>query len=149
MSGRFTFCTGVSMQMTPLIAVHMSAALTAVVLGPFALWARLGQTTRPRLHRAMGYAWVTCMVAAALTAIFIRDFNLPNIAGYTPIHLLIPITFVSLFRAFVYLFQANIQGHRQTMQILYISACGVAGAFTLLPNRYLGKLIWADWLGWM
>jgi uncharacterized membrane protein len=47
------------------------------------------------------------------------------------------------------LFQANIQGHRQTMQILYISACGVAGGFTLLPNRYLGKLIWAEWLGRM
>lgn len=137
------------MQMTPLIAVHMSAALTAVVLGPFALWARMGRTTRPRLHRALGYAWVTCMIAAALSGIFIRDFNLPNIAGYTPIHLLIPITFFSLYRAFAYLLQGNIQGHRKTMQSLYVSACVVAGGFTLLPTRYLGKLIWADWLGWM
>ena len=137
------------MQMTPLIAVHMSAALTAVALGPFALWARLGRTTRPRLHRALGYAWVTCMIAAALTAVFIRDFDLPNIAGYTPIHLLIPITIFSLYRAFVYLFQGNIQGHRKTMQWLYFNACVVAGAFTLLPTRYLGKLIWADWLGWV
>lgn len=137
------------MQMTPLIAVHMSAALTAVVLGPFALWARMGRTTRPRLHRALGYAWVTCMIAAALSGIFIRDFNLPNIAGYTPIHLLIPITFFSLYRAFVYLLQGDIQGHRKTMQSLYVSACVVAGGFTLLPSRYLGKLIWADWLGWM
>jgi uncharacterized membrane protein len=137
------------MQMTPLIAVHMSAALTAVVLGPFALWSRMGLKQRPRLHRALGYAWVTCMIAAALTAIFIRDFNLPNIAGYTPIHLLIPITFFSLYRAFVYVLQGNIKGHRKTMQTLYISACVVAGGFTLLPTRYLGKLIWTDWLGWI
>ena len=137
------------MQLTPLIAVHMSAAITAVVLGPFALWARLGRTPRPRLHRAMGYAWVTCMLAAALSALFIRDFQLPNLAGYTPIHLLIPLTFFSLYRAFVYLLQGNIQGHRKTMQALYISACLVAGGFTLLPTRYLGKLIWTDWLGWM
>jgi uncharacterized membrane protein len=89
------------------------------------------------------------MIAAALTAIFIRDFNLPNIAGYTPIHLLIPITFFSLYRAFVYVLQGNIQGHRKTMQTLYISACVVAGGFTLLPTRYLGKLIWTDWLGWI
>ena len=137
------------MQLPPLLAVHMSAALTAVALGPFALWARLGRITRPRLHRALGYAWVTCMIAAALTAVFIRDFDLPNIAGYTPIHLLIPITIFSLYRAFVYLFQGNIQGHRKTMQWLYFNACVVAGAFTLLPTRYLGKLIWADWLGWV
>ncbi len=137
------------MQMTPLIAVHMSAALTAVVLGPFALWARLGRTTRPRLHRALGYAWVTCMIAAALTAVFIRDFNLPNLAGYTPIHLLIPITLFSLFRSFKYLLQGNFLGHRQTMQWLYFGACLVAGSFTLLPGRYLGILIWSDWLGWI
>ena len=133
-----------AMQMTPTIAIHMSAAITAVLLGPVALWARLGRTTRPRLHRALGYAWVTCMITAALSAIFIRDFQLPNAMGYTPIHLLIPLTFFSLYRAFVYLLQGNIQGHRKTMQWLYVSACLVAGAFTLVPGRYLGNLIWSN-----
>jgi len=132
------------MQMTPTIAIHMSAAITAVLLGPVALWARLGRTTRPRLHRALGYAWVTCMITAALSAIFIRDFQLPNAMGYTPIHLLIPLTFFSLYRAFVYLLQGNIEGHRKTMQWLYVSACLVAGAFTLVPGRYLGSLIWSN-----
>ncbi|MEK7346542.1 MAG: DUF2306 domain-containing protein [Pseudomonadota bacterium] len=131
------------MQMTPTIAVHMAAALTAVALGPLALWARLGRTKRPRLHRALGYAWVTCMIAAALTALFIRDFNLPNIAGYTPIHLLIPLTLGSLFFAFRFLAKGNIPGHRKTMQWLYFNACIVAGAFTLLPGRYLGDWLWA------
>jgi hypothetical protein len=28
------------MQLTPLIAVHMTAAIAAVVLGPVSLWAR-------------------------------------------------------------------------------------------------------------
>jgi len=137
------------MAMTPTIAVHMTAAIAAVLLGPFALWARWGRTTRPKLHRALGYAWVTCMVAAALSAAFIRDDRLPNIGGYTPIHLLIPITFFSLFRAFGHLHQGNIRGHRLHMQWLYISACLVAGAFTLLPTRYLGHLIWSNGLGWV
>lgn len=132
------------MQMTLTIAIHISAAITAVLLGPVALWARLGRTTRPRLHRALGYAWVTCMITAALSAIFIRDFQLPNAMGYTPIHLLIPLTFFSLYRAFVYLLQGNIQGHRKTMQWLYVSACLVAGAFTWVPGRYLGNLIWSN-----
>jgi uncharacterized membrane protein len=80
------------MQLTPLIAVHMTAALGALVTGPVALWARRGRLQRPRLHRAFGYAWVTLMLATALSAIFIRDRSLPNLAGYTPIHLLIPVT---------------------------------------------------------
>ena len=53
-----------TMQFTPLIAVHMTAALGAVALGPVALWARKGATQRPKLHRAFGYAWVTLMVLA-------------------------------------------------------------------------------------
>ena len=80
------------MQLTPTIAVHMTAALGALVLGPVALWARRGAQQRPRLHRAAGYAWVTLMIVAAVSALFIRDFRLPNVLGYTPIHLLIPIT---------------------------------------------------------
>lgn len=131
------------MQMTPTIAIHTSAAITAVLLGPFALWARLGSTTRPRLHRALGYAWVTCMLGAALTGLFIRDFRLPNIWGYTPIHLLIPLTVFSLYRAFRFLADGNITGHQKTMQWLYVGACLVAGAFTLLPGRYLGQLLWS------
>ena len=129
------------MQLTPLIAIHMSAAVGAVATGPVALWARKGRTQRPRLHRAFGYAWVTLMLATAVSAIFIRDFGLPNLAGYTPIHLLIPVTLIALFGAFWFLARGNIAGHRKTMQRLYVGACLVAGAFTLLPQRYLGHLL--------
>ena len=135
------------MQMTPLIAIHMSAALGAVVLGPVALWARKGARQRPRLHRAFGYAWVTLMLATALSAIFIRDYSLPNLAGYTPIHLLVPVTLVSLFGAFWFLARGNINGHRKTMQKLYFGACIVAGGFPLMPGRYLGNLVFGQWLG--
>ncbi len=119
----------------------MSAAVGALLLGPVALWARKGARQRPRLHRAFGYAWVTLMLAAALSAIFIRDYKLPSIAGYTPIHLLVPITLITLFGAFRFLARGDIAGHRKAMQSLYFGACVVAGGFTLLPGRYLGKLV--------
>ena len=134
------------MQLTPLIAIHMTAALTAICLGPIALWARKGSMQRPKLHRAFGYAWVTMMTVAAISAIFIRDYRLINIAGFTPIHLFVPVTFYFLFRAFQALARGNIAGHRKAMQRQYMSACLVAGAFTLLPNRYLGNLVWNQWL---
>jgi uncharacterized membrane protein len=132
------------MQLTPLIAIHMTAALLAVVAGPIALWARKGATQRPKLHRAFGYAWVTLMVVTAVSAIFIRDWDMPNLAGFTPIHLLIPVTLAGLFGAFWFLAKGNIRGHRKTMQGLYFGACVVAGAFTLLPQRYLGNLLWGQ-----
>ena len=132
------------MQLTPLIAIHMSAAIGAVLIGPVALWARKGRAQRPRLHRAFGYAWVTLMIVTALSAIFIRDFALPNIAGYTPIHLLVPVTVLGLVGAFYALAKGNIVRHRQAMVSLYIGACVVAGVFTLLPGRLLGKLLWGQ-----
>ena len=49
--------------------------------------------------------------------------------------------------AFGFLLRGNINGHRKTMQRLYLGACLVAGGFTLLPSRYLGQLLWGEWLG--
>jgi uncharacterized membrane protein len=129
------------MELTPLIAVHMTAALGAVATGPVALWARRGRSQRPRLHRAFGYAWVTLMLVTALSALFIRDRELPNVAGYTPIHLLVPLTIASLAFAFRQLALGNVAAHAITMRSLYFFACLVAGAFTLLPQRYLGGLV--------
>lgn len=141
------------MPLTPVIAIHLSAALAALAVGPVALWARRGHAAqlatrqRPRLHRAAGYAWVTLMLISALSALFIRDFRLPNIAGYTPIHLFVPYTLGGLFIAFRQLFNGNVQGHRKSMIGLYLGACIGAGAFTLLPSRYLGQLVWGQWFG--
>jgi uncharacterized membrane protein len=137
------------MQLTPLIAVHMSAAIGAIAIGPFALWARMGSMQRPWLHRAAGYAYVTFMLLAAFTSVFIRDFQLPNLHGFTWIHLLVPVTLTSLCVAFRALMRRDFVTHRITMQILYVSACVIAGGFTLLPSRYLGQLIWHEWLGWL
>lgn len=137
------------MQLTPLIAIHMTAALAAIATGPVALWARKGAAQRPKLHRAFGYAWVTLMIVAATSAIFIpANDDLPSIGGFGPIHVLIPVVYFALFGAFWYLAKGNIAGHRKTMQRLYIGACIVAGGFTLLPDRYLGNLLWTS-LGWI
>ena len=141
------------MDMTPVIAVHLTTALGALVVGPVALWARRGHAARvaasqrPRLHRAAGYAWTTLMVISAVSALFIRDFRLPNLWGYTPIHLLVPFTLGGLVLAFVHLLRGNVSAHRKHMLGLYFGACIGAGVFTLLPSRYLGQRVWGQWLG--
>ena len=135
------------MQLTPIVDVHMTAALAATANGPFALWARLGRQQHPKLHRAFGYAWVTLMVIAAVSAIFIRHSTLALLGGCSLIHLLIPVSLGMIVGAFWFLARGNITGHRKTMQGLYIGACVVAGGFTLLPGRFLGQLVWGQWLG--
>ena len=97
----------------------------------------------------MGCAYATFMLLAATTACFILDFNLPNFNGFTAIHLLIPVTLISLWVAFRAIARKDFVTHRITMQSLYVSAYLVAGGFTLLPSRYLGNLIWHEWLGWL
>ena len=131
------------MQLTPVIAIHLAAALAATAIGPIALWARKGATQSPRLHRAAGYAWVTLMVATAISAIFISGGSGPRLGSFGLIHLLIPVTLGLLVLSFVFLARRNIDGHRKTMQRVYIGACVVAGGFTLLPDRFLGHSLWS------
>ncbi len=135
------------MSFTPVIAIHTAAALGAVIVGPVALWARRRGAARTRLHRAAGYAWVTLMLATAVSALFIRSSNLPNLAGFSPIHLLIPVVLGSLVVAFLALARGEFTTHRYTLVSLYVSACLIAGGFTLMPQRLLGQLVWGQWLG--
>ncbi|UUC92399.1 DUF2306 domain-containing protein [Comamonas sp. C11] len=130
------------MQLTPLIAFHMGCAIGATAIGPVALWARRRGAARPTLHRAAGYVFVLLMLATAISALFIRDFKLPNWAGFTPIHLLIPVTLGGLALSFWHLAHRRIAQHRSVMRKLYFGSCVVAGLFTLLPGRLLGNLLW-------
>lgn len=128
------------MQLTPLIAVHMTAALAALATGPVALWARGGARPRPRLHRAFGYAWVTFMLVAALSALFIRDYRLPNIAGYTAIHLLVPTTLITLTLSFRPLALGHVSAHRRLCR-----GCTWAAAWWPAPSPSCPTATWGNW----
>ena len=128
-------------QLTPLIAVHATAAILATLTGPIALWGRMGSRQRPRLHRAFGYAWVTLMLVTAVSALFITGTVGPLWHGFSWIHLLVPVVLLSLFGAFWFLLRGNVSGHRRSMVGLYIGACLVAGGFTLQPGRLLGSVL--------
>ncbi|WP_342667314.1 DUF6622 family protein [Comamonas composti] len=127
------------MQWTPAIAVHLAAALAATAVGPVALWARRRGAARPHLHRAAGHAWVTLMLATALSAIFIPARLGPSWQGLGLVHFLVLLTLAMLFMSFRSLLRGNIDGHRKTMQRLYFGACVGAGLFTLAPDRRLGQ----------
>ena len=135
--------------LTPTVAIHLSAALGALLLGPLALWSRLGREQHPQLHRWAGRLWVALMLTTAITAMGIRHSSLAIWQGFSLIHLLIPLTLVTLVVAVIAVLRGHIRRHRRSMQSLYLFALLIPGAFTLLPGRYLGRLVWGDWLGWL
>lgn len=126
------------MQHDPLIFFHLTTAVGALLLGLLMLLRRKGT----RSHKVLGWTWVALMGSTALATVFIRDDRLPNLFGYTPIHLLTLLVAVMLPLGIGYARHGRIDGHRKTMQGLYIGACVIAGIFTLLPGRFLGNLLW-------
>jgi len=122
----------------PLIFFHLVTAVAALLLGLFMLLRRKGT----RSHRLLGWTWVALMGSTALATVFIRDYRLPNLLGYTPIHLFTLTVALMLPLGIWFAKRGRIEGHRKTMRNLYIGACVIAGLFTLLPGRFLGSLLW-------
>jgi uncharacterized membrane protein len=79
--------------------------------------------------------------------VFIRDFRLPNLAGYTPIHILTVTTLAGLGYGIWHIVNRRVAAHRQAMWKVYLFGCLGAGSFALLPGRYLGDLVWHHALG--
>lgn len=124
----------------PLIFAHLVSALCALALGAVILARRKGTTS----HRATGWAWVLLMGSTMLTSAFIRDYRMPNLAGITPIHFFTAMVAYQLPRAVLAARRGDIDLHRKEMRGLYIGGCVIAGLFTLLPGRFLGRQVWAQ-----
>ena len=122
----------------PLVFFHLVTAFAALLIGAVVMLRRKGNGS----HRAWGWAWVVLMACTTVASGFIRDYRLPNLAGYTPIHFFTVFVAFNLPRGIWYIRQGNVQAHRKTMRGLYIGGCIVAGVFTLLPGRFLGRQLW-------
>jgi uncharacterized membrane protein len=127
----------------PLVFFHLVTALSALLLGGVLLARRKGSPS----HRALGWVWVGLMASTALASGFIRDYQMPNLYGFTPIHVFTVLVAVLLPRGIWAIRHGNVAGHRLIMRRLYIGACVLAGVFTLLPGRFLGQLLWHQGLG--
>lgn len=127
----------------PVVALHLFSALLATVIGAILLTRRKGTGG----HRTLGWIWVVLMANVALTSLFIRGGKLPNIAGWSPIHLLTLTVLITVPAAVYAVRRGKVSKHRAAMVSIYVGACVVAGAFTLLPGRFLGDLVWKHTLG--
>lgn len=110
-----------------MIAVHLSAALAALLLGGAVLLMRKGTN----LHRRLGRAWGALMLVTAVSSFWITRNG-----EWSWIHLLSAWTLVSLACAVYQVRRGNVRAHRGFMVGTYLGLVG-AGAGALAPGRAL------------
>lgn len=120
---------------TPVILAHTVAALLAIGVGAVAFAARKGTLA----HRIAGRSWVLLMLVAAISSFWIQ-----GLGHFSPIHLLSVAVPVMLGAAVWCAMTGRIERHRKMMTRMYVFGLGVAGIFTLLPGRLLGRLLWTS-----
>ncbi|NRB02343.1 MAG: DUF2306 domain-containing protein [Rhodobacteraceae bacterium] len=127
------------------INIHVICAIPALLLGPIALFRK----RRDRLHKTVGYVWITAMVGLSVSGLFIESF-MSFLGFFGPIHLLSIVTLAGLAAAIWQIRTGDVAGHRRRMCEVWFGAMGLAGTFTLVPGRIMStRLLGEDNpLGW-
>jgi uncharacterized membrane protein len=120
----------------PQIKVHVVAVTLATFFGVIIFLNRKGSG----FHKLMGWTYVLLMTATAVSAAFIRrppggDF--PNIAGYTPIHLFVVLTAITLPMAIIHIKAGRVRQHAGSMIGLFVGGVIIAGILAFLPGRIM------------
>lgn len=116
----------------PAILLHLSGALTALLIGGVQLVGTKGATT----HRVLGWIWVVAMTVTAVSSLFIRQING---GAFSFIHILSGLTLIALPMAVHAARRHRVRDHRSHMIGLFAGALIVAGTLAFLP----GRLMWA------
>lgn len=113
-----------------MIALHLGAALAALLLGALVLARRKGT----RSHKRLGRLWVVFMLVVAFSSFWILELR--RGAGFSMIHLLSVWTLVSLALALWFIRRGNVRAHKGFMIGTYLGLAG-AGLGALAPGRAL------------
>ena len=117
--------------MTPIIAIHLAAALIALVLGAVQLARRKGTVS----HRLLGRIWVVAMVVAAVSSFGIQAITKGH--GFSYIHLLSVWTLIALTVALIAIRRGNWRLHRGFMIGSYLGLLGAGIGAVAFPGRIL------------
>jgi uncharacterized membrane protein len=133
------------MSLAPLLAapsavqLHVFTVVPAFFLGT---WLIFFSRKGARYHRAAGYLYLTLMTITSVAALFVHTI-MPNgpFYGFSPIHLLVPLTLWGVVGALYYARRHNIRAHRRSMLGVYIGGILIAGSFTLVPGRIMHTVL--------
>lgn len=116
------------------IFMHLGTVLPALLIGCVLF---LNPKGTPQ-HKALGRVWAGLMMTTAFASIWIRDLT----GGFGPLHVFTFITLVSIPYAIWSAMRGDIEAHQRSMMGTFIGLV-IAGAFSLLPGRILGSVLWS------
>ena len=120
------------------IQIHLATVVPAFLIGT---WLIFFSTKGAPYHRALGYTYLTLMTVTAVSTLFIHEVMRDGpFMGFSPIHLLVPLTLFGVLGAVRGARTHNIRMHRAAMIGLYAGGILLAGAFTLLPGRLMYRV---------
>ncbi|WP_309781987.1 MULTISPECIES: DUF2306 domain-containing protein [Halomonadaceae] len=115
-----------------VLTLHLWASFTGLGVGVIVLLRHKGDW----LHKTLGIAWVSAMVASALSSFWLGGGVFPMIGHWGPIHLLSLWMLVAISLALLAILQGRVRDHKRWMLGAYV---GLLGAFigTLMPGRWV------------
>lgn len=117
------------------IPLHAYAAMLAIVLGAIQFMLPKGGIR----HKILGYAWMLCLGAVAISSFFIHEIRL--IGPFCPIHLLSVLTLWGIYTSIASARRGDIKAHKRSNIQIYCLALILTGAFTLLPGRIMYRVL--------
>jgi|CXWL01.1.fsa_nt_gi uncharacterized membrane protein len=120
--------------LSPIMWAHLLTVLPALLIGAVVMVQRKGTTA----HIVLGRAYMLLMLTTAILSFWVRGLNGESLS---PIHALSAWSIVSVIAGWWAIRTGRRRLHRNFMIGLYAGVV-IAGAFTLLPGRALGRLLW-------
>lgn len=120
--------------LSPLMWAHLLTVLPALLIGTVVMLQRKGTAA----HIMLGRAYMLLMLTTAILSFWVRGLNGENLS---PIHVLSAWSIVSVIVGWWAIRTGRRRLHQGFMIGLYAGVL-IAGAFTLLPGRALGRWLW-------
>jgi uncharacterized membrane protein len=122
-----------------LRAIHLIAVIPCIFLGGYLIFL---STKGNHNHKFVGKIYMSLMAIQALISLFMKA-HVGNqfLDHFGWIHIISIITLISIPQSLYLIRKNNIKGHQYSMVILYFSGLIIAGAFTLMPGRYLNEVL--------
>ena len=121
------------------IKIHVATVLPAFLIGTWQIF--VSRKGAP-VHRALGYVYLALMTVTAVDALFIHSL-MPKgpFGGFSPIHLLVPLTLFGVVGALRGAWTHNIAQHRWSMISVYVGGILIAGTLAFLPGRVMHAVV--------
>jgi uncharacterized membrane protein len=124
------------------VQIHVATVVPAFVIGTWLIFfSRKGAP----FHRALGYIYLTLLTVTSITALFVHRL-MPHgpFWGFSPIHLLVPLTLFGIAGALYGAWTHNVAAHRRAMLSVYIGGMLIAGGLTFLPGRIMHAVVFGS-----